>query len=454
MMAASAARSPVVDPDVFWIAAAGRQMVRARAVLRENTFSFVDTHHPWVMHEWLLALPYALGYGAWGPAFFAAVAVLLATAGSWLVLSVMREPAALLAGTVALFLYGDRLLSARPIAFSQLFALLMIGLVLCPRLSARWAVAIEWLWANAHGSFPLGLVILSAGVLNAPREGRKRAATTLAAATLATLVNPYGWKLHALVADYSTGFSESARLIREHVLEFSPVWRSDYHVVVGPLKVGGLAVLAVLAALALREPARRIRAGLTLVLVLAALLLARQVDLAGLCGAVLLFGGVRRPFVIGTAVALSAGFVLMALLPPASWIDPSLGGAPFARLVDKLPDGAKVYVPFRDGGLLLALGAQRGIQTFYDSRNDCYSPETMRVALALKDGEVPDGGVARTFERFGVEFALVPAADYVERAPAYDARWRALAVVPRALSHWPVFAADDGWTILRYTPAP
>ena len=48
------ATKPIADPDVWWVAAAGREMMAQGHVPLTNLFSFADGAHPWIMHEWLL----------------------------------------------------------------------------------------------------------------------------------------------------------------------------------------------------------------------------------------------------------------------------------------------------------------------------------------------------------------------------------------------------------------
>src|ERR1700678_1471348 len=67
--------TPIHDTDVWWVAAAGRDMLAHHAVPRENLFSFVEPTHPWVMHEWLFGPLYAFGLAHFGPAFFSAFAL-------------------------------------------------------------------------------------------------------------------------------------------------------------------------------------------------------------------------------------------------------------------------------------------------------------------------------------------------------------------------------------------
>jgi hypothetical protein len=117
--------------------------------------------------------------------------------------------------------------------------------------------------------------------------------------------------------------------------------------------------------------------------------------------------------------------------------------------VRKVPDGSKVFVPFRSGGLLLLLASERGVLTFYDARNDCYPPAIAGPALALKDGELPPEGLVALLARHGTERAIVPSAEHVRATPG-DPRWPALGVLEPALR--PGFApvaSDGGWVLLE-----
>lgn len=66
------------DPDGWWVAAAGRQMLDTGQVPHENGWSFTAPDHPWVMHEHGLGPLYALGTQAQGPMFFSMLSLLLA----------------------------------------------------------------------------------------------------------------------------------------------------------------------------------------------------------------------------------------------------------------------------------------------------------------------------------------------------------------------------------------
>ncbi|GEM_PF-1124256 len=472
------ATGKVADVDVGWVVAAGRRILAEGAAPTRNALSFTAPDHPWIMHEWLLGPVYALGFRTLGPAFFGLVCVASSAVVGWLVLARTFRvlPSPLLASvwsTLSFAFFFDRFRSARPIGISLVLACVLAALAFRPRLGPRAiaaCVGLELLWTNVHGSFPLGLVILALAAIDA--EERRGHLFALAGAAAATTINPYGLRLFGLVASYASGAGEATSLVHRRVLEFSPIWRAAYHDVVGPIEIALVVAIAALAVRVLRDRAGRGAAALALLLCIAALLQARNVALATLVGSLVLLPhaarllerrGVPRAndvrtrpllLVVPAVVVAIVGLAWTARTRPADeWIHPSMGGAPFARLARKLPDGARVFVPFRSGGLLLLLAAERGVTTFYDSRNDCYPASVASAALALKDGELPPEGLSALLERHGTTHALVPAEDHV-RAVELDPRWAALAVIEPALRPtWRAVATDGGWVLLE-APAP
>ena len=159
---------------------------------------------------------------------------------------------------------------------------------------------------------------------------------------------------------------------------------------------------------------------------------------------------VSRAAAVGSAGVLAAivgvAFATVASRSPGAWIDPALGGASLLRLASALPDGANVVTPFRSAGLVLWLESPRGVRVFYDSRNDCYSPEVRHVGLTLL--EQPPGDIVRELERRGAEYALVPSPRGVETAlrRGYDG---ALSGAPG----WSVRTRDGGWCLYARAPS-
>ncbi|MFO0927474.1 MAG: hypothetical protein U0736_10605 [Gemmataceae bacterium] len=178
----------------------------------------------WLSNQWLGELPFYAGWKWAGLEGIAAVnALIIALLASCLYRSLLRDglpwPMALL--WAALGLMGTSCSwNARPNLFTLLFTFLTADV--CVRLSAgkvsrAWSLLLLPLfavWANAHGGFLAGLIVLggtlaaevATGLLAADADGRaaarQRAAWTgglVAGCVLATLVNPYGVGLYRWV---------------------------------------------------------------------------------------------------------------------------------------------------------------------------------------------------------------------------------------------------------------
>ncbi|HEY6460449.1 MAG TPA: hypothetical protein VIY73_09870, partial [Polyangiaceae bacterium] len=257
----------VSDADVWWVAAAGREMLASGQVPRTNVFSFVEPDHPWVMHEWLFGVPYALGLDALGPRFFALVAAAAFVALAAVVLrgtlGTSRHAAVgIVLAMIPLLVFAHP--TARPTWVALLVPAAMTVLAFGdPFRPARAAACLllELAWTNAHGTFPLGVAILVAAAFAGPRERRVRSATA-AAAALITLANPYGLRLLALVASYALGGASLDDLAR--ITEYAPLGDPRYLAVVTPLGALALLLLAVVAVASLVRRRHRARSILVL----------------------------------------------------------------------------------------------------------------------------------------------------------------------------------------------
>jgi hypothetical protein len=451
VFAARAATEPVDDPDVWWIGAAGRDFLASLEIPRQNFYSFTSPAHPWVMHELAFGILNALGLAALGPAFLplasllcgAAVVVVAATATT----QRSRHPASSVLALL-LLLAGSRqaLFSPRPSHFALLLPVAMAALAFCPGWSRRRAtavIALEWLWANAHGSFALGVAILAVAAFDAEAAIRSRPQRlcTAALAAAVTLINPYGSRLHGLVRGYLGGGEATAVAIHRHIVEFFPIWRSSAPFV-NPFNVTALAVISSLAASALLRRRNLARACLSLALVGLSAYQARHTTLAVIVGAVLMHAELDdlcaeagAPSVLPWPRAWAALFVAPGVALAiglwwhadrhrdwVEWISPEIGDSGFVRLIAELPTGASVYAPFQSSGLLLWLAAPRGVRVFFDSRNDCYDAEIAEAAFAL-EREEPTGVATAVLDRYATAFALVPKSHPVYRALAADAGW-------------------------------
>jgi hypothetical protein len=159
-----AARTPL-DTDMWWHLRAGEEMVRSGRLLEVDIFSFTRGGLPWTNPYWLAQVGMALSFRWLGFLGLGLGVALFATLSMALVFwqcegPVFLKAAALLLGSVV----ASVVWSARPQLLSLVWTA-MVGLVLY-RYKWRgedrlWALPLIFiLWANTHGGYPLGLILI------------------------------------------------------------------------------------------------------------------------------------------------------------------------------------------------------------------------------------------------------------------------------------------------------
>jgi hypothetical protein len=314
----------------------------------------------------------------------------------------------------------------------------MATLAFAPRFT-RWravvAVGLELVWANAHGSFPLGVLLLLAGALEQKPQRRERLVTAAAAAAV-TLLNPYGLGLHRLVWRYLRGDDPIFSWIRGRIEEYGPLWHS---LLLHTRLPAGLLLLLAASLWTLLKTELRVRAAFALGLLLLSILQVRDAQWVGPVGVLLLapalmklgWGGAPPPR-LARAVVLSAAGLGLALGAIANLLqrrtldsDAWYGWqSPMARLAEQLPDNAKVLVPFQASGLVLWLVAPRGGHLFFDARNDCYSASTARAYDELLEQRSPSpADLEEILNRDGVDQVIAPSAAKIAMTLSHDPDW-------------------------------
>jgi len=284
------------DAGIGWHIRTGQQILATHAVPRVDSFSSTMTGKPWFAWEWLYDL--AVGQlestlGLNGVVWL--TAVVIAAVFAWMFRLLIARGVNLLAALVLvlLALWASTIhFLARPHVLSWLFTLAWFvildsserecfgepgaGTGAGSRRNGRWLWALPLLmlvWVNVHGGFLVGFVLLGIFLAGAAwtwfgaKEARieelllkiaaRRRAWSLAWVGLlsgaASLINPYGWKLHQHVYSYL-----SNRFLMDHIDEFqSP----NFH---GLAQKCFLALLLItVAVLALRGRELRLSQGLT-----------------------------------------------------------------------------------------------------------------------------------------------------------------------------------------------
>lgn len=217
------------DPDTYSHVALGRWILDHRAVPTGDPFSETMRGAHWLAFEWLSEVAYAGAYALGGWAAVAALAAAAAAAAfGQLTRFLLRQWSpvpTLIAMLAALVLMSPHIL-ARP----HLLALpLMVGWVAALIRAVDTGRPPPWhmiplmtLWANLHGSFSFGLVmigpIVCEALCDAPRSERWRVARQwmlfAALALAAACLNPYGPEM-ILVTLHTAMLGDALRIITE-----------------------------------------------------------------------------------------------------------------------------------------------------------------------------------------------------------------------------------------------
>jgi len=232
------------DPDYWWHVRTGQLILETGQLPRTDPFSFTPAGTPWVTHEWLTEVIFALVARQFGYVGNVALCALLG-AGTALVvwLTARRRGLGDRAATL-LMLWAFAIML--PLTNVRPQMVTMLGLALTALLLTRYLdgeTRVLWflppllaLWVNLHGGYVIGLVLLGltligetiAPVLNPPIGARPRPripgplllATVVA--VLATLANPHGVEALRYPFTYIGTGNASQRFIAE--------WQSpDFH---------------------------------------------------------------------------------------------------------------------------------------------------------------------------------------------------------------------------------
>ena len=196
------------DSDTYWQIAVGQWILDHHALPRVDIYSFTKAGEPWTSSSWLAQVLYATSYnlaGWTGPVILAASCIAATFALLTHILG-RRIPAIhAVAVAIAVLVLSKGHFLARPHALALPVMLAWAyGLMSASergRAPSPWLLPLIALWANLHGGFVFGLVLVGAFALdalwNADRAHRKSLALRWTAfgvgALVACCATPYGW---------------------------------------------------------------------------------------------------------------------------------------------------------------------------------------------------------------------------------------------------------------------
>jgi hypothetical protein len=268
--------------DLWHHLARGREILRTGRLVNRDVFTFTVAGERIVDNNWLTQI---VGYKLyeWGglDLLQAANSLLLALTVAGLIRIGLRRGAparvtALIGVAVVAGLAPTLLIRPQTISMF-LFVALMAILLRASERPRRLILApcVMMLWANVHGAFPIGLVLIGcftvAAIIDALRvrrrtrqaaSGRPALASRrnafpitlrptpremiacLVASALATLINPYGWTVYRYVL--TTSMRAHSRVIQEWL-------RPEVFSMPGAVWIGSIAALCVLAVVGRRQ---------------------------------------------------------------------------------------------------------------------------------------------------------------------------------------------------------
>ncbi len=213
-----------IDEDLWWHLRTGAWIIQHHAVPTHDIFAAYTNGRPWIEYTWLFDVLVSRIYDVWHlPGVLALTGILILASIAALVALLSRYTAlhrAVGLSVGALFGIGT-LATPRPWLFTVLFFVLEMYFLLRARERGQafslWPVVpLLALWANLHIQYIYGLIVIALFAMESPiarfmKWGPSIARLTprsywilFATSALATLANPYGWKLYSVVLQYST----------------------------------------------------------------------------------------------------------------------------------------------------------------------------------------------------------------------------------------------------------
>ncbi len=225
----------LTDSDTGWHIRTGEWILRNGRVPAVDIFSFTRPGSPWFAWEWLSDVVMAAVHHVAGLRGIVLLSlVLLALTSTCIYRNAVAESGHRLAAIVLTSLaMGASTIHwlARPHLVTPLFAAVFLGTLIRVESTRKTHLLLVLapltiLWVNLHGGFFVGIVLLITYALGSVAEDliqqdgvrvltlAKKYALTAAACLAASLINPYGYRLHIHVAQY-LGTSFYAQRISE-----------------------------------------------------------------------------------------------------------------------------------------------------------------------------------------------------------------------------------------------
>jgi hypothetical protein len=410
----------LIDPDTQWQITVGQWILDHRAVPETDVYSFTMRGASWISTQWLAQVAYAKAY-AWagwsGPVALAAAASAVTFALLTRFLSRrLSESATLVFVSVALALTAPHILARPHVLALPIMVAWVGGLVAAADRHGAPSfrlLPLMVLWANLHGGFVFGIVLIAPialdAVVNAPAVSRRSLALRwmafAAAALIAGCCTPYGWN-SLLASQKILALGSALPLITE--------WRPADFGTVRPFEVCLLGAIGLALFGGVKLPPLRIV--LLLGLTHMALAQGRAAEILALLAPIILAAPLARQ--IGsadasTAAAPARGFLFAAVaialmtgtigFASMHRFAPNTNNSPVAAVAElKKLDLARVLNDYDFGGYLIA----NGVAPFIDGRTELYG-EKFFVDHNAASGLMEPDNLFRLLDEYKIEATLL-----------------------------------------------
>lgn len=217
----------MLGSDLWWHIAAGREIIQERSLWLLDDWSYTALGQPWRNHEWLADLIFY----AWVSLFGIASLVYW----KWLTLIsaflLLQHSLTCISGNKAAALVATALACALAAPFMdmrpQLYTLVGVAMVMCLSLGRqarlRGLLPLFLVWANLHGGFVFGLMLL--GILSFPwrspdASSIRRCLVIVLSCAAICLLNPDGFRVFSLPFTYALNSASPYRSLAEWVSPF------------------------------------------------------------------------------------------------------------------------------------------------------------------------------------------------------------------------------------------
>jgi hypothetical protein len=427
--------TPILDDgDTYWQIRTGEWILNHLAIPATDPFSFTAGDRPWFAHEWLAETLMALAWRANG---IGGVMILAAAATGLTAAILIHHLRRFLPGIYAVLGVIVALANAAPsmLARPHLLAWPCLALWCGGLIAARanrvapsfWLLPVMLIWVNLHGSFIIGLLLPGAFLIEALLDhavDHRSVFTSWAAFILAAwavaLLNPEGIA-GVLFPFHMVGMKNLAWIGEWQPTDFSWIQPLELMIIAG--LVLGLSGLV-------RLPPMRLL--LLLGLIHAALSHARNEQLLGIAGVLILAEPLGASLGRGAAVSLgtswrrlATGAALLAAVALTVRIVTPLStertGAAFAATIANLPE------PLRSKPLLndYSLGGKlifAGLRPFIDSRADLYGDAFLtryrRITWPEQDA------LDQALSEYGIAWTIFPSGARIVPMLDHEPGWR------------------------------